>query len=82
MKDDPQRQTHQAEELGDLLFSVVNLARFLDIDPEQALSATNRKFVKRFRYIEEQLRLKGRKIEQTGLTEMEILWQEAKKFEK
>ncbi|RKN65751.1 nucleoside triphosphate pyrophosphohydrolase [Paenibacillus ginsengarvi] len=69
-------------ELGDLLFAVVNLSRFLRIDPEEALSSTNRKFVERFEYIERQLRLKGQQIDQTGLTEMEHLWQEAKKLSK
>lgn len=74
---EPERQK---EEFGDLLFSLVNLARFLHIDPEEALSRTNRKFVQRFSYMEEQLRLKGKKIEHTDLTEMEQLWQAAKKI--
>ncbi|WP_058300462.1 bifunctional methyltransferase/pyrophosphohydrolase YabN [Gorillibacterium timonense] len=65
-------------ELGDLLFSVVNLARFLKTDPEEALAATNRKFYDRFRYVEEQIRLKGGKLDETGLDEMERYWQEAK----
>ncbi|TNJ62547.1 nucleoside triphosphate pyrophosphohydrolase [Paenibacillus hemerocallicola] len=69
-------------ELGDLLFAVVNLARFLRIDPEEALASTNRKFLERFGYIERQLRLKGKTFDQTGLPEMEILWQEAKKLSK
>lgn len=69
-------------ELGDLLFAVVNLARFLQIDPEEALAVTNRKFVERFGYIEEQLRLKNRNLDQTSLPEMEQLWQEAKKLSK
>ncbi|MEF3306553.1 nucleoside triphosphate pyrophosphohydrolase [Paenibacillus sp. GYB003] len=69
-------------EVGDLLFAVVNLARLMRIDPEEALSATNRKFSERFGYIEEQLRLKGKTFDQTGLTEMENLWQEAKKLSK
>lgn len=73
-------KTEQQEELGDLLFSVVNLARFLKIDPEEAMSEANRKFFNRFGYIEQQVRLKGRNLEQTGLQEMEALWQEAKKI--
>lgn len=68
----------QKEELGDLLFAVVNLARFLKADPEEAIAATNRKFVKRFSYIEEQLRLNGKTFDQTSLPEMETWWQEAK----
>ncbi|WP_248929092.1 nucleoside triphosphate pyrophosphohydrolase [Paenibacillus hamazuiensis] len=70
---------NQKEELGDVLFSMVNLARFLKADPEEALSLTNRKFLQRFQYIERQLRLKGKQIAQTDLLEMESLWQEAKK---
>lgn len=69
------------EELGDLLFAVVNLARFLKVDPEEALELTNRKFTRRFHYIEEQLRLNGRNFDQTTLLEMEDWWQQAKRFE-
>lgn len=69
----------QREELGDLLFAVVNLARRLKIDPEEALAWTNQKFKARFEYIEQQLRLKNRSLEQSDLQEMEILWQQAKK---
>lgn len=70
---------HQKEELGDVLFSIVNLSRFLKVDPEEAISLTNRKFLRRFQYIEQQLRLKGASLAQTSLMEMESLWQEAKK---
>ncbi|MDB5052395.1 MAG: YabN [Bacilli bacterium] len=70
----------QKAELGDLLFAVVNLARFLKIDPEEAIALTNRKFIRRFCYIEEKLRLKGVSFDQTNLIEMEQFWQEAKKF--
>ncbi|MBP1996169.1 nucleoside triphosphate pyrophosphohydrolase [Paenibacillus eucommiae] len=73
---------HQKEELGDLLFTIVNLARFLNIDPEEALAFTNAKFFQRFSYIEQQLRLKGLSFEQTGLPELETYWQEAKKIVK
>lgn len=66
------------EELGDLLFAVANVARLAHINPEFALKNTNKKFVSRFRYIEEQLHLQGKNIEETGMAEMEALWQEAK----
>ncbi|WP_409347044.1 nucleoside triphosphate pyrophosphohydrolase [Paenibacillus sp. MBLB4367] len=66
-------------ELGDLLFAVVNAARFLKADPEEALAQTNKKFVARFSYIEQKLRENGKTFEQTNLTEMEYFWQEAKK---
>jgi tetrapyrrole methylase family protein/MazG family protein len=70
----------QKAELGDLLFAVVNLGRFLKLEPEEAIALTNRKFVRRFCYIEEQLRLKGTRLDQTDLKEMEHYWQEAKNF--
>jgi len=73
------REERLLDEMGDLLFAVVNLARFLKIDPEEALSATNRKFTKRFMYIEEQLRLSGKSFDQTDIREMERYWQEAKR---
>jgi tetrapyrrole methylase family protein/MazG family protein len=72
-------ESERRGEVGDLIFAVVNLARFLAIDPEEALASTNRKFIQRFLYIEEKLRLSGRNFEQTDLSEMETWWQEAKK---
>ncbi|NHN35073.1 nucleoside triphosphate pyrophosphohydrolase [Paenibacillus agricola] len=72
-------KAEQQEELGDLLFSVVNLARFLRIEPEEAMAEANRKFFKRFGYIEQQLRLKGKNLAEANVQEMEALWQEAKK---
>jgi tetrapyrrole methylase family protein / MazG family protein len=68
----------QAKELGDLLFAAVNVSRFIGADPEEALAGTNRKFMKRFAYIEEQLRLAGKNFDQTDLTEMDKWWEEAK----
>ena len=69
------------DELGDLLFSVVNLARFLGADPEAALESTVAKFTRRFGYVESQLRARGRTLEQAGLAEMDALWEEAKQRE-
>lgn len=68
-----------AEEIGDLLFVVVNLARHLKVDPETALRAANGKFDRRFRYIEQSLRERGRPIEACDLEELDALWGEAKK---
>ncbi|HXB69040.1 MAG TPA: nucleoside triphosphate pyrophosphohydrolase [Candidatus Acidoferrales bacterium] len=65
-------------ELGDLLFVLVNLARFLKVDPEQALRRTNAKFRWRFGFIERKLAERGRKPEESNIQEMEALWQEAK----
>jgi tetrapyrrole methylase family protein / MazG family protein len=67
------------DELGDLLFVLVNLARFVKVDPEQALRRTNAKFRRRFGYIEQKLAERGRKLEESNIQEMEALWQEAKR---
>ncbi|MEC7172978.1 MAG: nucleoside triphosphate pyrophosphohydrolase [Bacteroidota bacterium] len=66
-------------EFGDLMFSLVNYARFLKINPENALERTNKKFIKRFNYIEEKAEKSKRKVSSLSIEEMEILWQEAKK---
>ena len=69
------------EELGDLLFSVVNTARFLKVDPEEALRLTTDKFIRRFAYVEEQSLDCGRRLEDMSLEEMDKLWDEAKELE-
>lgn len=69
------------EEIGDLFFVLVNIARYLSVDSESALRRTNRKFRRRFGWVEEQLRRHGRTLEQATLDEMETLWQEAKNQE-
>jgi ATP diphosphatase len=74
-------QDRLAEEVGDLLFAAVNLARHLDVDAEAALRHANAKFERRFRAIERALRAAGRPIEDASLAEMEELWQRAKKRE-
>lgn len=71
-------QAKVADELGDVLFAVANLARHCKVDPEVALRATNDKFEKRFRHIERRLAESGRKPSDASLEEMEALWQEAK----
>ncbi len=71
-----------AEEIGDLLFVVTNLARHLKVDPESALRAANAKFERRFRFIEQALREAGRPIEGCELDELDALWGEAKKLER
>ncbi len=71
-------QARLADELGDVLFAVANLARHCKIDPEAALRATNDKFERRFRYIERRLADQGREPADAALEEMEMLWQEAK----
>jgi XTP/dITP diphosphohydrolase len=68
-------------EFGDVMFSLVNYARFLKINPETALERTNKKFIKRFNYIEENAEKSQRKVCELSIEEMEVLWQEAKKTE-
>jgi uncharacterized protein YabN with tetrapyrrole methylase and pyrophosphatase domain len=70
------------DELGDVLFAVVNLARHLEIDPEVALRGTNAKFERRFRFIEQSLLKEGKSPETSSLEEMDALWREAKHGEK
>jgi MazG family protein len=75
----PINQARIAGELGDILFALVNLARFLHLDPEQALQQTNRKFKNRFEYIEKRLAEQGRLPTDSTLEEMDRLWEESKK---
>ena len=70
------------EELGDLLFSVVNVARFLKVNPEEALRFTTDKFIRRFTYVEEQGLACGKSMEEMTLEEMDKLWDKAKELEK
>jgi MazG family protein len=70
---------HIREEIGDLLFVITNIARRLNVEPEAALKLSNRKFRKRFGYIEMKLNEQNRKFEETTLDELEELWQEAKR---
>jgi len=65
-------------EIGDLLFSIVNAARLYDIEPETALERTNRKFIKRFKYLEGKVAQMGKSLKEMNLEEMEAIWQEAK----
>ena len=69
------------DEVGDLFFVLVNIARYLSVDPESALRKTNRKFRRRFGWLEEQLQKRGKKPEEASLEEMEALWQQAKNVE-
>jgi nucleoside triphosphate diphosphatase len=69
------------DEVGDLFFVLVNIARYLAVDPESALRKTNRKFRRRFGWLEERLHAQGKKLEECNLEEMETLWQQAKTLE-
>jgi len=68
-------------EVGDLFFVLVNIARYLSLDPESALKKTNRKFKRRFQFMEEQLQSSGRTPQQASMQELESLWQAAKQQE-
>jgi MazG family protein len=70
------------EEVGDLFFVLVNLARYLSLDPESALKKTNRKFKRRFQWMEEQLRISGATPQQSSMDTLESLWQQAKEQER
>lgn len=67
-------------EFGDVLFSMINYARFLKVDPENALERTNKKFIKRFQYLEEKAEALGKSLKDMTLAEMDVFWEEAKKL--
>ena len=71
-------QKRKEDELGDLMFAVINYARFIGVNPEDALESTNRKFIKRFKYLEEKARGEGRALHEMTLAEMDVYWNEAK----
>ena len=75
---DGDRRERLEDEIGDMLFVIVNIARYLKIDSESALKRANRKFKSRFQYMEAELAKQGKTLEQTPLDEMEALWQKAK----
>lgn len=81
-KDEVKANNHNEmeAEFGDVLFSLINYARFVNIDPENALEKTNLKFIKRFQYLEEKAQLAGLKLEEMSLEEMDVFWNEAKKL--
>jgi XTP/dITP diphosphohydrolase len=73
-----QDQDKMEAEFGDVLFSLINYARFLKINPENALERTNKKFIKRFQYLEEKAKEKNKPLTEMSLAEMDIFWEEAK----
>jgi MazG family protein len=79
VSNDEADHTRVREEIGDLLFAATNIARHLHVEPEAALKLTNRKFRRRFGFIEATLRQREQAFEATTLDEMEALWQDAKK---
>src|SRR5215467_4528788 len=77
-ENDETRRDRLEDEIGDMLFVIVNIARYLKIDSESALKRANRKFKARFRYMERELAQQGKTLDQTSLQDMEALWQKAK----
>jgi len=69
------------DEFGDVLFSLVNYARFIDVNPEDALERTNRKFIRRFKYIEQEALRTGKTLREMTLTELDVYWNQAKAME-
>ena len=67
-------------EFGDVLFSMINYARFLNVNPEDALERTNKKFIKRFMYLESKASELGKSLSDMSLAEMDVFWEEAKKM--
>lgn len=80
LKEEVEKENLQStqEEFGDLLFSLINYARFLRVNPEDALEKTNKKFIKRFQYMEEKVAINGLEISSLSLAEMDRYWNEAK----
>jgi XTP/dITP diphosphohydrolase len=76
----PQRKIE--DEYGDLLFALINFARFIDVNPENALERTNKKFISRFEYLEEQTNKAKKDMHKMSLDEMDVFWNEAKKKER
>ena len=74
-------QSRLEEEVGDLFFVLVNIARYLSLDPESALRKTNRKFKRRFQWMESRLQESGLALDQTSMEDLEALWQQAKREE-
>ena len=78
--DEPHDRQKAKNEFGDLLFSLINYARFIDINPEEALERTNKKFIKRFQFLEEASKKDGKRIADMSLEEMDVYWEKAKKL--
>ena len=77
---DSGKHDHAMSEFGDLLFSLINYARFKNINPDEALERTNKKFIHRFKYLEDSARKNGRSLSEMSLEEMDVFWNEAKRI--
>jgi MazG family protein len=77
-KNDEELNKRLESEVGDVFFALVNYTRFLGINPENALRKTNRKFIERFKFVEDKIKVSGKTIEESSLTEMDKFWNESK----
>jgi XTP/dITP diphosphohydrolase len=68
------------KEFGDVLFSMINYARFIDVNPENALEKTNKKFINRFQFLEKAAKEEGKELSDMSLTEMDVYWEKSKEF--
>lgn len=68
------------DEFGDVLFALINYGRFIKVNPEDALERTNKKFIKRFNYMEQKIKEQGKQLGDCTLSEMDVFWNEAKKI--
>lgn len=75
-----ERQDHIEKEFGDVLFSMINYARFIGVNPENALEKTNKKFINRFQFLEREAKKQGKKLEDMTLKEMDVFWEASKQF--
>ena len=75
---DPDQKERATAEFGDLLFSLINYSRFVDINPEEALERTNKKFIQRFQFLESETKKQGKKLADMTLDEMDKYWEKAK----
>lgn len=76
-----QKNTKNIEsEFGDVLFSMINYARFIDVNPENALEKTNKKFIKRFQFLEQAAKKEGKELSDMSLVEMDVYWEDSKKY--
>lgn len=73
-------KTRIESEFGDVLFSLINYARFIQVDPESALERTNKKFIKRFQFLEKEAKKEGKQLTEMTLTEMDVYWEKSKTF--
>lgn len=78
---DEKNHEHKKKEFGDLLFSLINYSRFININPDEALEMTNKKFINRFKFMEEEVKKRGQQLKDLKLEEMDVYWNKAKELE-